>query len=77
MYKHQPFTHNLLTQAIFMTLSTLFVLSQILFAWSCPLWVSFATASVVFFPLSNFISFRIMLRKESHMRLRRDEDYKE
>ena len=64
----------LLTQLIFIILGSLFVLSQVFLEWTCPLWVCFAFGAVVIFPLSSFLSFRIMLKKDAHMHLRRSDD---
>lgn len=71
---HRAFAHSLLTQVIFIILASSFVLSQVVFGWSCPLWVSFFVGAVIFLPFSSFISFRIMLHRETLMSLRRHSD---
>jgi hypothetical protein len=47
---------------------------MIIFEWSCPLWVSFALGTVVFLPLSSFISFRVLLWRASTLQVRRHDD---
>jgi hypothetical protein len=71
---HRAFAHSLLTQVIFIVLAAFFVLSQILFNWSCPIWCSFFAGAVIILPISSFISFRIMLYREQKMGLRRHSD---
>lgn len=74
MSNHRSFAYSLLTQVIFIVLSAFFILSQVLFGWSCPIWCSFFAGAVILLPISSFISFRIMLRREEHMGLRRHSD---
>ena len=71
---YRTIAKHLLTQIVFILIASLFILSQIFLEWTCPLWVSFAFGAIVIFPLSSFISFRIMLRKDDHMRMRRSDD---
>ena len=75
MSKHRPFTNFLLNLTIFMILSTLCVLGQVIFALEFPLWLSFAIGTAIFYPISVFIGFRMMLHLERPMRMRRDDDY--
>lgn len=70
MSDYRLIAKHLLTQVIFILLATLYMLSQVFMEWTCPLWVSFAVGAIVLFPLSSFISFRIILKKDKHLHAR-------
>lgn len=74
MSDYRVIAKHLLTQVIFILFAVLYMLSQVFMEWTCPLWVSFAVGAIIIFPLSSFISFRLMLRKDTHMHLRRSND---
>lgn len=74
MSSHRSFAYSLLTQVIFIVLTAFFILSQVIFDWFLPLWFSFFVGAAIILPLSSFISFRIMLKREDSMGLRRHVD---
>ena len=74
MSDYRVIAKHLLTQVIFILLATIYMLSQVFLEWTCSLWVSFAIGATVLFPLSSFLSFRIMLKKDKHLHARRATD---